>query len=111
MNALISRTSHRAAEAKVAYYIFILLLPLLLFTAMPRFAHAAAPAGSSISNQASATYTDAALGTHSVTSNTVVTVVQQVASLTLASNGAKTAAPGGQVVYAHSITNTGNGAD
>ena len=74
-------------------------------------AHALTAAGTSISNQASATYTDAASTARTVNSNTVVTVVQQVGSLTMSSNGAKNAAPGTQVSYAHTITNTGNGPD
>jgi uncharacterized repeat protein (TIGR01451 family) len=41
----------------------------------------------------------------------VTTVVQQVASLTLTANGAKTASPGAAVFYPHTLTNTGNGSD
>jgi uncharacterized repeat protein (TIGR01451 family) len=41
----------------------------------------------------------------------VTTVVQQVASLTLTANGAKTASPGSAVFYPHTLTNTGNGSD
>lgn len=84
-------------------------LPILLCAT--QLAHAATAAGTSITNQASATYTDAALGAHSVTSNTVVTIVQQVASVTLTANGAQTVAPGAQVSYAHTLTNSGNGPD
>ena len=72
---------------------------------------AAAPAGTSIGNQASATYTDGSGVTRTVTSNTVQTVVQQVASLTLTANGAKTSSIGSTVYYPHTLTNTGNGAD
>lgn len=74
-------------------------------------AHAGTAAGTQITNTATATYLDAALGTHSATSNTVITTVQQVASLTVGANGAKNGAPGAQVVYAQSVTNTGNGSD
>jgi uncharacterized repeat protein (TIGR01451 family) len=74
-------------------------------------AHAAPPAGTPIGNQASATYLDAASQTHTVTSNAVVTIVQQVASFTLTANNARTSAPGGQAVYPHDLTNTGNGTD
>jgi hypothetical protein len=63
-------------------------------------AHAAPPpAGTSISNQASATYSDASGVTRTVTSNVVQTTVQQVASLTLVANGAQTATPGSVVSY------------
>ena len=75
-------------------------------------AHAAPPpAGTSISNQASATYSDASGVTRTVTSNVVQTTVQQIASLTLASNGAQNATPGSVVYYPHTLTNTGNGTD
>lgn len=73
---------------------------------------AAPPANTSIGNQASATYTDASNTQRTATSNTVTTVVQQVASFTITTDGqAKYAAPGGQVVFPHTITNTGNGTD
>jgi len=74
-------------------------------------AHAAPPAGTPIGNQASATYVDAASQTHTVTSNAVITIVQQVASFTLTAPGLRTSAPGGQAIYPHAITNTGNGTD
>ena len=54
-------------------------------------AHAAAPlAGTSIGNQASASYVDQASVTRNVTSNLVTTIVQQVAALTLQQNLSKT---------------------
>ena len=71
----------------------------------------AAPAGAVIGNQASATYSDASQVSRTVTSNTVVTTVQQVGTLTLAANGAKTISPGGQVYYPQTLVNTGNGND
>lgn len=75
-------------------------------------AHAAPPpAGTSISNQASATYSDASGQTRTVTSNVVQTTVQQIASLTLVANGAQNATPGSVVYYPHTLTNTGNGTD
>lgn len=72
---------------------------------------AAPPAGTSIGNQATATYQDAAANTYTVSSNPVNTIVQQVASLTLTANGFRIAAPGGQAVFPHVLTNTGNGTD
>lgn len=68
-------------------------------------------AGTSIGNQASASYTDGSGASRTVTSNTVQTVVQQVASLTLTANGTKTASVGSTVYYPHILTNSGNGAD
>ena len=75
-------------------------------------AHAAAPlAGTSIGNQASASYLDQAGVTQNVTSNIVTTTVQQVAALTLTSNLSKTVTAGSQVSYPLTLTNTGNGTD
>jgi len=75
-------------------------------------AFAAAPAANStIGNTATATYTDASAVSRSATSNTVQTIVQQVGSFTLVANNTRLVAPGGQVVYPHTLTNTGNGND
>lgn len=75
-------------------------------------AHAAPPAANTkIVNAASASYSDASGTPYTVISNTVETVVQQVASLTLVANGAQNANPGGVVNYPHTLTNTGNGSD
>ncbi len=74
-------------------------------------AYAAPPAGTSIGNQASATYTDASNVTRTVTSNVVTAIVQQVAALTLTTPLAKNVSVGGQVVYPLTLTNTGNGTD
>jgi trimeric autotransporter adhesin len=88
-------------------FVAALLLVLTGFAA-----HAAPPpAGTSISNQASATYTDGSNVVRTVTSNVVQTTVLQVASLTLTANGAQNANPGSVTYYPHTLTNTGNGTD
>ena len=74
-------------------------------------AHAAAPAGTVIGNQATASYVDTSGTTRTASSNLVQTTVSQVKSYTLTANGAKTGAPGQTVYYPHTITNTGNGSD
>jgi uncharacterized repeat protein (TIGR01451 family) len=86
---------------------------LLVLTFVPEPSQSAAPpAGTSIGNQASATYTDASNTPRTATSNVAITIVQQVASFTLTSDGqARYAAPGGQVYFPHTIKNTGNGTD
>src|SRR5687768_17823985 len=71
----------------------------------------APPAGTSIGNQASATYTDASNTPRSTTSNVAITIVQQVSSSTLSASQAKFSPAGAQVHYAHTIVNTGNGTD
>ena len=74
--------------------------------------HAAMPlAGTSIGNQASATYVDGSAVTRLVSSNVVSTIVQQVAALTITQDLSKTAAAGTQVSYPVTLTNTGNGTD
>ncbi|HEX5362447.1 MAG TPA: DUF11 domain-containing protein [Fluviicoccus sp.] len=80
--------------------------------ALPGTAFAAAPdAGQVIGNTASATYSDGSGVTRNATSNNVNTSVLQVASFTLTSNNTKYVTLGGQVVYPHTLTNTGNGTD
>lgn len=75
-------------------------------------ANAAAPAvGTNISNIASASYSDAAGRTQTVTSNEVKAIVIQVASFTLVDDRTTTSNPNGQVSLNHTLTNTGNGTD
>jgi uncharacterized repeat protein (TIGR01451 family) len=74
-------------------------------------AHAGTAAGTQISNTATATYVDSGSVARTATSNTVITTVQQVASLTLSTGASKQAAATAQVVFAHTVTNTSNGAD
>ncbi len=72
----------------------------------------AAPlAGTVISNQAAATYTDGSAIQRTATSNTVTTIVQQVSAMTLTSNQSRLAATGAPVSFPHTVTNTGNGTD
>lgn len=72
---------------------------------------AATPAGTQISNSAAATYKDSAGIDRTVTSNTVITQVQQVASVTLDTDLSYLVNPGGEVSYPVTLTNTGNGSD
>lgn len=107
--SLLPRLNPRAgslARALAGSFAFLLL-------ALGAGSASAAPpaAGTSIGNQASATYTDASGTSRTVTSNSVQTVVQQVAALTLTASGAKTASVGATVYYPHTLTNTGNGTD
>ena len=69
------------------------------------------PAGTSITNQATVTYTDINGNPLSVSSNIVSTVVSQVASVTVAPDAAASANPGDTVFYGHQVTNGGNGSD
>jgi uncharacterized repeat protein (TIGR01451 family) len=71
----------------------------------------AAPAGTTIGNQAAASYTDGSGATRTVTSNQVFTVVQQVAAVDVAANTTRLATAGSPVNFPHTITNLGNGTD
>jgi uncharacterized repeat protein (TIGR01451 family) len=72
---------------------------------------AQAPAGTSITNQASAEYTSGT-ATYTVQSNTVETIVQPVGALTLDTSQSKTITEnGGTLDFPHVITNTGNVTD
>ncbi len=94
-------SSPSSTTALVALFLF---LPYLMQSAAP-------PAGTSIGNQASATYTDASNTKRTATSNVAITIVQQVSSFSIAANGSRYSSPGGQVVFPHTIVNTGNGTD
>ena len=96
---------HRASPSKA----ILLVHALLACSAI--WLESAPPAGTSIGNQASATYTDASNTPRSTTSNIAITIVQQVASFTLTADGARFSPPGAQVVYPHTVVNTGNGTD
>lgn len=86
-------------------------LVMLACTALSGRAAAAPPAGTTIGNQATASYLDATSTPRTATSNLVTTIVQQVASLTLTADGNAVVAPGGQATFPHTLTNTGNGTD
>jgi len=103
---LVQRTGRRPVETGVAALVAALLLVCAAGTAA-----AAPPAGTPIGNQASASYLDASSTPRTATSNLVTTIVQQVASFTLTADGANTSAPGGQAIFPHTLTNTGNGTD
>src|SRR5437588_4001094 len=103
--------SGRAVFSARIVVLFFTLLCVAAITIVPGTASAQTAAGTSIGNQASATYTDSSSTSRTATSNVVTTIVQQVASLTLTANGAKTASPGSPVFYPHTLTNTGNGSD
>ena len=80
--------------------------------AVPAWAQTAAPrAGTSIGNQATATYNDGSNIPRNVQSNSVTTVVQQVAAVDLTDPRSINAAPGAPIAFPHTIQNNGNGID
>ncbi len=73
---------------------------------------AAPPAGTNITNTATASYRDSAGAPQTTNSNSVVTQVSQVGSYTLTpASNAKNAGAGATVYMAYTLTNTGNGTD
>jgi uncharacterized repeat protein (TIGR01451 family) len=88
----------------------LLMLGMFLVSGMGE-ANAATLAGTSIGNQASASYTDSNGVSRVTVSNTVTTTVAQVAGITLTQNQTKSGAPGQPLSFPHTITNTGNGSD
>ena len=68
-------------------------------------------AGTIISNQAAASYTDGQGVDRVSQSNAVETLVLPKAAFSLASDNTKQASPGSTVYFTHTLTNTGNAAD
>src|SRR5690554_4437616 len=104
---------HTHTYMRKAFSFFSMLMLCGLFiglTSSGAFAQVP-PAGQSIGNTASATYKDSGGITRPATSNTVTTIVQQVAGLTITPGITKTVSPGNDIAFSHTITNTGNGTD
>ena len=73
---------------------------------------AAAPlAGASISNVATASYTDATGSERTVTSNLVKTLIAQVGGFTFVADREGQTAANSNISFSHILTNTGNGTD
>ncbi|HKL15162.1 MAG TPA: DUF11 domain-containing protein [Balneolaceae bacterium] len=98
---------------KALRFVGLMLVVGMFVGVLSNDAHAQStpPANTTIGNQATATYTDNGGNARTVTSNTVETVVQQVAGITISAGLTKTASPGGEVSFPHNITNNGNGTD
>ncbi|MEQ9390655.1 MAG: hypothetical protein RLO03_00535 [Balneola sp.] len=104
------KTTHKLRQRVQALFGMLMVFAVVLGTSSDVFAQVP-PASSSIGNQATATYIDNGSNNQSVTSNTVVTTVQQVAGVTITAGATKQVSIGGQVTFSHIITNTGNGTD
>lgn len=104
------KTTHKLRNRVQAVVGMLMVFAVVLGTSTDVFAQVP-PASSSIGNQATATYVDNGSNNQSVTSNTVVTTVQQVAGVTVSAGETKQVSIGGQVTFSHIITNTGNGSD
>jgi uncharacterized repeat protein (TIGR01451 family) len=109
MTHFTSRGQSSVAKA-LSLFMGLCLIGLLFTCGTPLFA-AAPQAGTSIGNQASATYTDGSGQTRTATSNPVYTIVQQIGAVSLTSGVTDYATAGSSVVFPHTVTNTGNGTD
>ncbi|MFV1884648.1 MAG: beta strand repeat-containing protein [Balneola sp.] len=105
-----NKAQNTRSKASRFAWLFLVFGVLLSITSVDVFAQVP-PANTPIGNQASATYVDNGGNPQSVTSNTVETIVQQVAGVTITAGINLTVSPGGQVTFPHTITNTGNGID
>lgn len=105
-----NKTQNTYSKVSRFAWLFLVFGVLLSITSVDVFAQVP-PANTPIGNQASATYVDNGGNPQSVTSNTVETIVQQVAGVTITAGINLTVSPGGQVTFPHTITNTGNGVD
>jgi uncharacterized membrane protein len=108
-------TKHKLMGLAVA----VLLLPVIFYCTA---AQAQTPAGTTIRNQASATFQDLLGNTYTTTSNEVTTIVLPVYGLSILPDDSgedppvvpalnQTAIPGQTVYFSYMLTNTGNDAD
>lgn len=89
-----------------------LLLALIVLIASAGIARAAGTAaGTNITNQASATYTDASSNSFTANSNTVTTTVNSVYSVSVNSPADQSGNSNTTVYYAYTVTNTSNNSD
>ena len=78
---------------------------------LPIKSFALTESGTRLLNQAAATYVDNNGIVQDVISNQVETLIRQVAGIDLVASQTKPGVPNGQVLFPHTLTNTGNGAD
>ncbi|MBN2732711.1 MAG: DUF11 domain-containing protein [Balneolaceae bacterium] len=106
-------TITRTLCGKLFGFFTLLMVVGLTFMLAPNsaLAQTVPQAGEEIENQANATYTDNNGNPRTAQSNTVTTVVQQVAAVTITNGVTKNVSPGGYVDFSHTITNNGNGND
>jgi uncharacterized repeat protein (TIGR01451 family) len=102
------------ARARACAAARCLALLLLLAALLPSGAHAQAPApGTVITNTATVSYVVSGTG-QTITnfpSNDVSVLVAQISAFTLTNSQTRVTGPNSQVIFSHTITNTGNGSD
>ncbi len=98
------RRGHPAAGGAAAFLFAVGLL------AAPALEAQGTPAGTQFSNWATLTFTSVGTG-YAVASDTIAIRVGQVAGVSLQPPRINSGAPGSAVVFAHAVTNTGNGPD
>lgn len=105
---MINRQTHIIARFLLVFTIFAAAFALAVGT----------QAGEEITNQATVKYIDSSNNPQTTNSNQVITVVKQIYSLSLVTDGTVAApgqfqdvTPGSIVYYPYTLTNTGNGSD
>jgi uncharacterized repeat protein (TIGR01451 family) len=99
----------RAGEAR-RFAIFATASLCAFLLAVPKLSAQGTPAGAHIRNWATLAYTSSGFG-YVIPSDTVDLVVAQVAGVNLQAPQSTNGAPGAAVVFAHTLTNLGNGSD
>jgi uncharacterized repeat protein (TIGR01451 family) len=91
--------------------LWLVAVVLAAALAVPGIALALTPAGTNITNQAEATWTDANNNPYTQLSNTTTVTVTSVYGILLTDPGDKTGVPLDNVSYGYTIQNTGNATD
>jgi hypothetical protein len=94
--------------SRLASWLVAIALISDAFVAPAGIATAATAPGTQITNNATATYKDAATNVYNTTSNTVTTVVQNAPTLLVLAAAGSAYSPGQQIADTFTITNTGN---
>src|SRR5665213_669596 len=94
--------------SRLASWLVAIALVSDAFVAPAGIATAATAPGTQITNNATATYKDAASNVYNTTSNTVTTVVENAPTLTFTAATGAAYSPGQGVIDTFTITNTGN---
>jgi uncharacterized repeat protein (TIGR01451 family) len=96
---------------KSATVLWVVALVFAAALTVPGVALALTPAGTNITNQATATWTDTNNNPYTQLSNTTTVTVTSVYGILLTDPGNKTGVPLDNVSYGYRITNTGNATD